>query len=131
MTALVEFDGISHSYGGPVVLDHVHLVVTDDDFLGVIGPSGSGKTTLLRLLLGTVEPSVGTIRRRPSLRLGYVPQVETVNWDFPITVAEVVLMASPSSWRRPWSRPGSGRRYRFCPPIRLALMEGPGPPAVQ
>lgn len=109
MTALVEFDGISHSYGGPVVLDHVHLTVTDDDFLGVIGPSGSGKTTLLRLLLGTVEPSVGTIRRRPSLRLGYVPQVETVNWDFPITVGEVVLMASPSSWRRPWSTPDERR----------------------
>ena len=51
MTTMIELDGISHSYGGPTVLEHVHLTIDEGSFLGVIGPSGSGKTTLLRLVL--------------------------------------------------------------------------------
>jgi ABC-type Mn2+/Zn2+ transport system ATPase subunit len=86
-----------------VVLDHVHLDVEEGSFLGIIGPSGSGKTTLLRLLLGKLEPSAGAVRRWPDLRMAYVPQIETVDWNFPITVAEVVLMATKGSWRRPWA----------------------------
>ncbi len=101
MTTQIELDGISHSYGGPMVLDHVHLAVDEGSFLGVIGPSGSGKTTLLRLVLGNLRPSEGIIRRKAGLRIAYVPQVETVNWNFPITVSEVVLMAAASKWYRP------------------------------
>ena len=101
--ALVEVDGVSHSYGGPLVLDHIHLSVEAGSFLGVIGPSGSGKTTLLRLILGSLSPTIGTVNREPNLRVAYVPQVETVNWNFPITVSEVVLMSRPPSIRRPWA----------------------------
>ena len=102
-TALVELDGVSHSYGGPTVLHHVHVGVEPGSFLGIIGPSGSGKTTMLRLVLGSLQPTEGTVHRRAGLRIAYVPQVETVNWNFPITVGEVVLMAGPPSWKRPWS----------------------------
>ncbi|MBA3490119.1 MAG: metal ABC transporter ATP-binding protein, partial [Longispora sp.] len=70
--------------------------------MGVVGPSGSGKTSLLRLLLGTVSPQRGTITRRAGLAVAYVPQLETVSWDFPITVAECVLMARPQRIM-PWS----------------------------
>lgn len=101
--SLVEVDGVSHSYGGPVVLDHIHLSIDAGSFLGVIGPSGSGKTTLLRLILGSLSPTFGTVKREPNLRVAYVPQVETVNWNFPITVSEVVLMSRPPSIRRPWA----------------------------
>ena len=100
MTRLIELDGISHSYGGPTVLEHVHLTIDDGAFLGVIGPSGSGKTTLLRLVLGNLRPTEGVVRRRADLRIAYVPQVETVNWNFPITVSEVVLMAAAAKWYR-------------------------------
>lgn len=103
MTSLVDLDGISHSYGGPVVVDHVHLAVGAGDFLGIIGPSGSGKTTLLRIILGNLTPTEGIVHRRAHLRIAYVPQVETVNWNFPITVGEVVLMAGTASARRPWA----------------------------
>jgi ABC-type Mn2+/Zn2+ transport system ATPase subunit len=100
VTSLIELDGISHSYGGPTVLDHVHLTIDEGSFLGVIGPSGSGKTTLLRLVLGNLRPTEGVVRRA-DLRIAYVPQVETVNWNFPITVSEVVLMAAAAKWYRP------------------------------
>jgi ABC-type Mn2+/Zn2+ transport system ATPase subunit len=100
---LVEVDGVSHSYGGPAVLDHIHLAIEPGAFLGIIGPSGSGKTTLLRIILGNLTPSHGHVRREPGRRLAYVPQVETVNWNFPITVGEVVMMSGQPSWRRPWA----------------------------
>jgi ABC-type Mn2+/Zn2+ transport system ATPase subunit len=92
MDALVDFTHVSCSYGGPPVIEDVHLAIGSGEFIGVVGPSGSGKTTLLRALLGTVKPVHGTIERQPNLRLGYVPQVETVDWNFPVTVGEVVLM---------------------------------------
>jgi zinc/manganese transport system ATP-binding protein len=86
-----------------VLLD-VDFEVTARDLIGVVGPSGSGKTTLLRILLGAVIPAGGRVERRVGLRIGYVPQVETVNWHFPVTVAEVVLMARVRTARRlaPW-----------------------------
>ncbi len=103
MNNLIELQGVSHSYGGPRVLDDVHLRIERGAFLGVIGPSGSGKTTLLRIVLGNLRPTLGNVSRAAGLSIGYVPQIETVNWNFPITVSEVVLMASPGSRLRPWA----------------------------
>jgi ABC-type Mn2+/Zn2+ transport system ATPase subunit len=90
---LVALDRITCRYGSEPVLVNVDLVVRPGDFVGVVGPSGSGKTTLLRAILGTVLPIAGTVRRQPDVTVSYVPQTETVNWNFPITVAECVLMA--------------------------------------
>jgi ABC-type Mn2+/Zn2+ transport system ATPase subunit len=101
--ALVELRDVGHSFGGPSVLDRVDLSITSGQFTGVVGPSGSGKSTLLKVLLGGLTPSSGTVRRAPGVRLGYVPQVETVNWTFPVTVGEAVLMARPQRRWRPWS----------------------------
>jgi zinc/manganese transport system ATP-binding protein len=84
------------------VLDQVSLGIESNTFLGIVGPSGSGKTTLLRALLGSVKPVHGSVLRSKDLRVGYVPQVETVNWDFPVTVGECVLMARTSGRRLPW-----------------------------
>jgi ABC-type Mn2+/Zn2+ transport system ATPase subunit len=101
-SSLVRLRGVSHTFGEHAVLDHVDFDVADGDLIGVVGPSGSGKTTLLRVLLGAIEPTSGRVQRRPGVRAGYVPQVETVNWQFPVTVAEVVLMARPKSRWQPW-----------------------------
>ena len=100
--ALVELDGVTCAYGGSPVLVDVDLAVGERDFTGVVGPSGSGKTTLLRAVLGTVPPVRGQVRRRADLRIGYVPQVETVNWNFPVTVFEAVLMSRTTGRRLPW-----------------------------
>jgi zinc/manganese transport system ATP-binding protein len=102
VTALLRLDGVHASYGSHQVLDHVDLAVEPGSFTGVVGPSGSGKTTLLRVMTGTVRPSAGQVTRAPGLRVAYVPQVETVNWDFPVTVAECVLMARTHGRRLPW-----------------------------
>lgn len=100
---LVRLDDVAASYGDHVVLNDVSFHVHEDQFTGIVGPSGAGKTTLLRVLLGTLKPVRGTIYRKPGLRFAYVPQLETVNWNFPVTVMECVLMSRTSGRRLPWA----------------------------
>jgi len=100
---LVRLQDVSFAYGAEPVLRDVTLAVGPGAFTGVVGPSGSGKTTLLRLLLGTVLPGRGQITRAAGTAVSYVPQLETVNWNFPVTVAECVLMARPQGRLVPWA----------------------------
>jgi ABC-type Mn2+/Zn2+ transport system ATPase subunit len=100
--ALIELEKVTCRYGHDPVLVNVDLRVEAGDFLGVVGPSGSGKSTLLKAVAGSVTPIAGRVRRRPGLAVGYVPQVETVNWFFPVTVREAVLMARIDGRRLPW-----------------------------
>ena len=99
---LVSFEGVSFGYGHHPVLEGVDLRLEPGSFTGVVGPSGSGKTTLLRLLVGAVRPTTGTVRRRADVRVAYVPQVETVDWNFPVTVGECLAMAQLGGRRLPW-----------------------------
>ena len=110
MSALVELRRVTCQYPSArePVLAAVDLTVVPGQFTGVVGPSGCGKTTLLRAVTGTVTPQSGTVTRAKGLRVAYVPQVETVNWSFPVTVAECVLMARTTGRRLPW--PSAGER---------------------
>ena len=103
MNELVRFEKVTCRYGREPVLVNVDLSVSEGDFLGVVGPSGSGKTTLLRALAGAVRPIAGRIVRDRAAAVGYVPQVETVNWYFPVTVREAVLMSRIDGRVVPWS----------------------------
>ena len=115
VTALIELRGVSCAYNAAQVLGHVDLIVAPGQFTGIVGPSGSGKTTLLKALLGTMAPTGGTVSRATGLRVGYVPQVETVDWSFPVTVAECVLMARVNGLRLPWpSRSERASPRRTC-----------------
>ena len=91
--SLLRLEGVTCRYGAEVVLRDVDLDVRAGTFTGVVGPSGSGKTTLLRVLLGTVRPVAGSVHRAKGVAVSYVPQLETVNWSFPVTVEECVLMS--------------------------------------
>ena len=93
---LVEVTGASFGYDRAPVLQDVTFAVEPGQFTGIVGPSGSGKTSLLRLLLGTARPQRGSVTSRPGLAVSYVPQLETVDWNFPVTVGECVLMSRPS-----------------------------------
>jgi ABC-type Mn2+/Zn2+ transport system ATPase subunit len=99
---MVRFDHVSCSYGNGPVIENVDLTIAPGEFVGIVGPSGSGKTTLLRAMLGSVKPVHGSVMRSSGLRVAYVPQIETVDWNFPVTVSEVVAMSRPQrSW---WPR---------------------------
>src|SRR6478752_8718210 len=97
----VEMHNVSCGYEGrvPVVRD-VSLRITPGSFVGMVGPSGAGKTTLLKTMLGMTPSVSGDVKvsgqpvgpDRPPTGVGYVPQVETVDWTFPVTVENVVMM---------------------------------------
>ena len=103
MTALVELTGVSHRYDDELVLDDVDLTIAPGSFTGIVGPSGAGKTTLLQTMLGTLRPTAGRVHRRAGLTTGYVPQIEGVDWTFPVTVREVALMGRRADHPWPWT----------------------------
>ncbi|HIN35257.1 MAG TPA: metal ABC transporter ATP-binding protein [Dehalococcoidia bacterium] len=107
----VEIKAVTCGYEKQRVLTDVSLTIMPGDFVGLLGPSGSGKTTLLRTVLGAVDlyegevlvNGVATTKKRP--RVGYVPQLETIDWDFPVTVQEVVMMGRTMENKLfPWYR---------------------------
>jgi len=98
------------AYQQKVVLHGVNARITRGQVVGVIGPNGGGKSTLLKAILGLVPIVHGsvTLFGRPSTtlrtRIAYVPQREVVDWDFPVTVWDVVMMGRYPHvgwWRRP------------------------------
>ncbi len=106
MDKLIELEHVSASYGNKTVLRDISLTVYKDDFLGIIGPNGGGKTTLLKLILGLLRPDSGTIRffhdgrEVPSLKIGYLPQLNRIDKKFPISVYEVVASGLVSEKKR-------------------------------
>jgi len=103
MGDLVRFDGATLGYGRRVVLSDLTFAISEGDFLGMVGPNGAGKTTILRAILRTLKPLHGTITHTPNIRFGYVPQRDQVDYNFPLTVVDVVLMGR-------YDRIGLGRR---------------------
>jgi len=101
-TALIVADRVTVAYGAEPVIVDVDLTVEPGDMIGIVGPSGSGKTTLLKALLGGIAPRSGAVTRRADLSVGFVPQVERIDWNFPVTVAECVGMARAKGLRTPW-----------------------------
>ena len=85
-------------YGQTSVLWDLNFSIPCGTLVGVIGPNGAGKSTLLKSALGLVKPTAGNVRifdqpfKAVRSKVAYVPQRNSVDWDFPITVLEVVLM---------------------------------------
>jgi ABC-type Mn2+/Zn2+ transport system ATPase subunit len=98
----IEVYDITYGYAPhKPVLENVSVKIPKGRFVGLLGPSGSGKSTLLKIIIGLHRQWKGTIKfldensdsyTYSSKNLGYVPQVESIDWNFPVTVKEVVGM---------------------------------------
>jgi ABC-type Mn2+/Zn2+ transport system ATPase subunit len=94
----VDIQAVTVGYDQRPALTDVTLSVREGSLLAVIGPNGAGKSTLLKLIAGIIKPWTGrlTVLGRPpgssAGRIAYLPQAEAVDWEFPVTVAEVVMM---------------------------------------
>ena len=99
MKPLVELNQVTFGFGAEPVLKDISLHIHPGQFAALVGPSGAGKTSLLKLILGVHKPTHGEVcikgealNGRPAPRVGYVPQLEAVDWNFPVTVSQAVLM---------------------------------------
>jgi manganese/zinc/iron transport system ATP- binding protein len=110
----VRLTDMTVGYDKTPVLEHTNLEVGWGQIVGVIGPNGAGKSTLIKAILGTLGAMEGSVEvggyptRSKEARnmVGYVPQREVVNWDFPVTVSDVVMMGRTA--RLGWLRfPGA------------------------
>lgn len=102
---LVEAEGLAAGYPGKTVWRDAAFTISKGEFVAIIGPNGAGKTTLLRLLLGLQRPLAGKIRifgsvpRRGSPRIGYVPQQHVVDDESHIEAMELVRLGfSGKKW---------------------------------
>jgi zinc/manganese transport system ATP-binding protein len=124
--AIIEFRGVTCGYAGSAALRNADLSIYRGDFVGLVGPSGAGKTTLLRTILGAVDVYRGDVlvdghavnRSRPLA--GYVPQLETIDWNFPVTVEQVVLMGRADVGWLPWNG-GPAREKAYSLMERLGI----------
>ena len=124
MSPIIEIKNLSAGYDGRAVLRDVNLTVYDRDFLGIIGPNGGGKTTLIKCILGLLKPTAGEIVYRDSpLTMGYLPQYNSIDRKFPITVEEVIL-SGLSSKKSLTSRFTAGHREKARQVIARMGLEG-------
>jgi zinc transport system ATP-binding protein len=107
---IVNIQHVFFSYGEAPVLEDVNIEIKQKDYLAIIGPNGGGKTTILKLILGLLKPNRGTVRvfgkfpKEVRKLIGYLPQNFTFDFDFPMSVMEVVLMGR-------LGKRGVGKRY--------------------
>ncbi len=114
---ILDVHDVTVAYHRRPVLWNVDLTLRKPQLLGIVGPNGAGKSTLLKAVLGLVPLATGAVRilgqsgRGRRRLVGYVPQRESVDWDFPVRVRDVVLMGTYGrlGWFR---RPGAGDRQR-------------------
>lgn len=96
--APISIKGLSVSYDRKRVLTNIYLDVPDSTICGIIGPNGAGKSTLFKSILGLININAGSIKihgqeiEEVRKRIAYVPQKDDVDWTFPATVEDIVVM---------------------------------------
>jgi zinc/manganese transport system ATP-binding protein len=102
-TPLLALKQVTAGYAEQPIFVDLDLAILPGQFAAIVGPTGGGKTTLLKTILGLLPRTSGKIYWPRTLTIGYVPQRETIDWYFPVTAQQVVLMGrhrQTSPW--PW-----------------------------
>lgn len=115
MQVAIDIEDLTVAYGDKPALWDVDLRVPQGVLMAIVGPNGAGKTTLLKATLGLIKPAAGSVRilgkpyEQQRQLVAYVPQRSSVDWDFPTTVLDVVMMGRYGhlGWLR---RPGRAER---------------------
>lgn len=105
---ILDVSHITVRYNGRVALDNVTFHLHEGERVAVVGPNGAGKSTLFKVVAGVLTPTSGEVkifgsRPRGHVCIGYIPQRSQVDWNFPVTVADVVMMGrsaklGPFNW---------------------------------
>ncbi len=127
-TPAIEVSDLTVAYRDRPVLWDVDLTVPQGVLMAIVGPNGAGKTTMIKAILGLLKPVAGQVRilGKPYLEnrnlVGYVPQRGSVDWDFPTSVLDVVMMGRYGAlgW---FKRPGARERAAALEALRTVGME--------
>lgn len=98
MDKILNCEQLNVCYDKNPVLADINLSIPKGKLIAIVGPNGAGKSTLLKAIVEIIKPLSGKVEcfglpfKKARKKIAYVPQKETVDWDFPITVLEVVLM---------------------------------------
>lgn len=109
----VKVHDLTVAYGVKPVLWDIDLTIPTGKLAAIVGPNGAGKSTLIKAILGLIKPVSGAVLLGQDAgqksKIAYVPQSESVDWDFPATALEVVLMGRYGhlGW---FKRPGKSDR---------------------
>lgn len=111
----VQIDDLTVAYNYKPVLWDIDLVIPEGILMAIVGPNGAGKSTLIKAILGIIEPIAGSVTiygqpyKKQRKKVAYVPQKGSVDWDFPTTVQDVVMMGTYGSlgWIK---RPGQKQK---------------------
>ena len=115
---LVTVRNLTLRYGQQIALEDADVTLRAGEFAAIIGPNGAGKSTLLKALVGLITPDAGTVAfapelGRPQTAVAYVPQQQTLDWAFPVTVWDTAMMGRTA--RLGWGRwPGRADRERVA-----------------
>ncbi len=123
----LSLHGLTVAYDHKPVLWDVDLQVPTGVLMGVVGPNGAGKSTLLKAVLGILTPLAGSVQvfgqphSMQRKQVGYVPQRSSVDWDFPTTVLDLVMMGTYGrlGWLR---RPRAAERDAACHALKRVGM---------
>jgi len=114
MAPVLSVHNLTVSYNGKHALEKVSFDVQKGERVAIVGPNGSGKSTLFKALVGLLHPKTGSVQANRA-EIGYVVQRSAVDWDFPVTVHDVVMMGriGKMGWLR-WQRLQDRRIVRRC-----------------
>jgi ABC-type Mn2+/Zn2+ transport system ATPase subunit len=129
---VVSVDRLRAGYPRRPVLEDVTFGIGPGELVAIVGPNGSGKSTLLKVLVGLLPVwagSVAVLGQRPGrqpLRVAYLPQAEAVDWSFPVSVRDVVLMGRyrRAGWLRPTNQADAAAAERALEQVGISDLAG-------
>ena len=125
----LEINDLTVAYRDKPVLWDIDLQVPTGVLMAIVGPNGAGKTTLIKSVMGLLQPAAGSVQvlgepagRQQIRRIGYVPQRTSVDWDFPTSVGDVVMMGRYNRDRF-WRRADRGNAERVAEALAAVDMQ--------
>ena len=124
----LEVHDLTVTYNRKPVLYGIDLEIEEGGLIGIIGPNGAGKSTLIKAIMGIVPSAGGWVKifgesgKKSYRRVGYVPQRESVDWDFPVSVLDVVLMGryGHNGWLKRVSKKDQNIAYECLEKVNMS-----------
>lgn len=91
MQPIISIRNMTAGYDGKPTITDVNMYICEQEFVGIVGPNGGGKTTLLKAMLKLIKPMKGSVDYDKHLNIGYLPQYNAADKQFPISVRDTVM----------------------------------------